>query len=154
MVSARHIDAEQAGLEIGLSLQPALMAGNPDLAERMVSNLVENAIRHNVPGGRLDVATRTSDGQTVLAVSNTGPVVPQDQLDRLIQPFQRLGPDRAGHPDGHGLGLYIVHAIATAHNADLSLQQRPGGGLDVMVRFSVVQPATPADQRLTARGGR
>jgi signal transduction histidine kinase len=101
----------------------------------MVSNLVENAIRHNVPGGRLDVATRTSDGQAVLAVSNTGPAVPQDQLNRLIQPFQRLGADRAGHPDGHGLGLYIVHAIATAHHADLGLRQRPGGGLDVTVRF-------------------
>jgi signal transduction histidine kinase len=145
VVSARHRDAEQAGLEIGLALQAAPAVGNPDLAERMVSNLVENAIRHNVPGGRLDVATRTSDAQAVLAVSNTGPVVPQDQLDRLIQPFQRLGADRAGHPDGHGLGLYIVQAIATAHDAELSLQQRPGGGLDVMVRFGTVTrgPAGP-----------
>lgn len=147
VISARRRDADQAGLEIGLALQAAPVVGHPDLAERMISNLVENAIRHNVPGGRLDVATRTSDGQTLLTVSNTGQVVPQDQLDRLIQPFQRLGADRAGHPDGHGLGLYIVHAIATAHDADLSLQQRPGGGLDVAIRLPAVQPGGPVSRR-------
>ena len=103
-VAARSDAAEQAELEIGLSLQAAPAAGNPDLADRMISNLVQNAIRHNVPGGRLDVAPWTSAGQAVLAVSNTGPDVPQDQLDRLIQPFQRLGTDGLGTRTGTGSG--------------------------------------------------
>jgi signal transduction histidine kinase len=128
-------DAERRGLHMNISLAPAGAAGNPDLAERLVANLVENAIRHNVPGGRLDIRTETRGTAVLLVVANTGPVVPQDEVDRLIQPFQRLGDDRATHPDGHGLGLYIVHAIATAHGGTLKIRQQPGGGLRVEVRF-------------------
>jgi signal transduction histidine kinase len=138
-ISVHSGDAERRGLRVDLSLAAAEVVGNPDLAERMAANLVDNAIRHNVPGGRLKVLTATTGGHAILAVSNTGPVVPQDQMDRLIQPFQRIGAGRATHPDGHGLGLSIVHAIATAHDADLKVTRRPGGGLNVEVRF----PASP-----------
>ena len=141
VVSGRSREADRAGVQVSLSLDPAIAVGHPDLAERMVSNLVENAIRHNVPGGQIDVRTWTSPSGAVLAVSNTGPVVPHDQLNRLIRPFQRLGADRAAHPDGHGLGLHIVHAIATAHDAALRIEQRPGGGLVVTVSFPACRPA-------------
>jgi signal transduction histidine kinase len=141
VVSARSRDAGRAGLQVALSLEGAVAVGHPDLAERMVSNLIENAIRHNTAGGRIDVRTWTSESGAVLAVSNTGPVVPQDQLDRLIQPFQRLGADRPAHLDGHGLGLYIVHAVATAHDADFRIEQRPAGGLQVTVCFPACRPA-------------
>jgi signal transduction histidine kinase len=113
------------------SLGHASVVGNPDLVERMVANLVDNAIRHNVPGGRLDLVTETRNQHSVLTVSNTGPLVPEDQAERLFQPFQRLGGERATHPDGHGLGLSIVRAIATTHDAGLKVQLRPGGGLHV-----------------------
>jgi signal transduction histidine kinase len=133
---AMHGDAaERRGLRMNVSLAPAEVVGNPDLAERLVANLIDNAIRHNLPGGYLDARTEIRGTAVLLVVANTGPVVPQDQVDRLIQPFQRLGDVRATHPDGHGLGLYIVHAIATAHDAALNVSQRPSGGLRVQVSF-------------------
>jgi signal transduction histidine kinase len=133
-------EADRHGLQASFSLGHANVVGNPDLVECMAANLVDNAIRHNVPGGRLDVVTETSNQHSVLTVSNTGPPVPEDQAERLFQPFQRLGDDRATHPDGHGLGLSIVRAIATAHDAGLKVQLRPGGGLHVQVHFPAPRP--------------
>jgi signal transduction histidine kinase len=139
-VSAHRVDAEHRGLQVGISLGNAVVAGDPDLAERMAANLMDNAIRHNVPGGRLDVRTETRDARAVLAVGNTGPPVPQDQAGRLFEPFQRLSGHRATHPDGHGLGLSIVRAIAAAHDAGLKVLLRPGGGLNVEVHFPEPDP--------------
>ena len=116
------------------------MTGNPDLAERMAANLVDNAIRYNVPGGRLDVLTETRDSRGVLAVANTGPPVAQDQVSRMFQPFQRLSGDGATHPDGHGLGLSIVRAIAAAHDAGLKILPCPEGGLAIEVCFPGPRP--------------
>jgi signal transduction histidine kinase len=75
------------------------------------------------------------DGRANLSVSNTGRPVPHDQVDRLFQPFQRLGSDRTHHADGHGLGLAIVRAIAAAHSTALTATARPEGGLDIEVSF-------------------
>ena len=75
---------------------------------------------------------------TLLIVNNTGLPVPADQIDRLLQPFRRLTPDRSNDSDGHGLGLSIVAAIATAHDATLDIQPRPGGGLDITIAFPAV----------------
>ncbi len=123
-------------ISIEAALEPAPTAGDPRLIERLVTNLVDNAVRHNIPGGTIDVRTGTTAGCALLRVANTGPVVPADQVDRLLQPFQRLAPDRAGHPsDGLGMGLSIVAAIASAHDATLAVQPRPNGGLVVEVRF-------------------
>ncbi len=99
----------------------------------MVANLVDNALRHNVTGGRAEIATRTSAGRGVISAGNTGPVVAPDEVDRLFQPFQRLGGERMG--EGHGLGLAIVRAIAGAHGATLTAKARPEGGLDIEVSF-------------------
>ena len=77
-------------------------------------------MRHNVPGGHVQVATGTSSGHAVLSVTNSGPVIPPAEVDRLFQPFQRLGPRRARRDGGHGLGLSIVRAIATAHGATIT----------------------------------
>ncbi|MFC5754632.1 sensor histidine kinase [Actinomadura rugatobispora] len=119
-------------------IEPATTAGDPALVERLVANLVDNAMRYNVPGGSVDVATGSRDGQAVLSVSNTGPVVPPEQVARLLEPFQRL--DRSARGDGHhGLGLSIVHAIALAHGGTLSALPRPGGGLVVQATFPTGQ---------------
>jgi len=134
-VAAHGARAERQGVRTGLSLSHAEVVGDRDLIERMAANLVDNATRHNVPGGRLEVSTEARDRHSVLTVSNTGPLVPPDQAERLFQPFERLGRDRATHPDGHGLGLSIVRAIVIAHDARLKVRLQPEGGLKVEVRF-------------------
>jgi signal transduction histidine kinase len=118
---------------ISTALAPAPATGDPQLVESLVANLVDNALRHNVPGGQVEIATSVSAGHTRISVRNTGPVVPAEDLDRLFEPFQQSGTQRVG--DGHGLGLAIVRAIARAHGATLTPVARPEGGLDVHVSF-------------------
>ena len=127
--------AGRRGIQVDAVLQPAPAAGDPSLAESLVANLVDNAVRHNRPDGRVQVSVTASEGQAVLAISNTGEPVPQAEVDRLFQPFQRLGADRVRGAGGHGLGLAIVRAIADAHGAVLTAAPAPGGGLAVQVTF-------------------
>jgi signal transduction histidine kinase len=134
-LALHYAEAEQRSLRLKVSLGHATVHGNPDLVERMAANLIDNAIRYNLPGGHVEVHTETGYDHAVLTVANTGPLVPEDQVSRLFQPFQRISPDRAGHPDGHGLGLSIVRAIAAAHDASLKVQLRAGGGLSIEVHF-------------------
>ncbi|MEV0129837.1 HAMP domain-containing sensor histidine kinase [Dactylosporangium sp. NPDC050688] len=132
----RSAEAAVRGVSVGTTLGPAIAAGDPRLAESLVTNLVDNAVRHNVDGGWVEVSTATVPGAVRLIVRNAGPVVPDDEVGRLLQPFQRLEGQRVGRrTDGHGLGLAIVQAIATAHGAALRVLPRPGGGLDITVDF-------------------
>ena len=108
----------------------------------MIANLIDNAIRHNTPRGEIDIATGTDNRHAFVSVANTGPVVPPKELQRLFQPFQRLGSARTRHHNGHGLGLSIVKAIATAHGATLTTRARPQGGLAVEVSFPAVTGLT------------
>ena len=141
VVTSRGDLARQHGVRLAAALDQVAIGGDPRLAESLVANLVDNALRYNVPSGQVSVSTRSMAGRAVLSVRNTGPVVPPDQLDRLFQPFQRLGDERVrrGNPasdgPGHGLGLAIVAAIARAHDAELTANPQPGGGLDVTVTF-------------------
>ncbi|MGH9213431.1 MAG: sensor histidine kinase [Acidimicrobiales bacterium] len=139
IIDARRPDAQRHEHQIDVDLNPAPTAGNPDLAERLVANLVDNAICHNVKGGVIQVTTANRHDRATLAVVNSGQVVPPEDINRLFQPFQRLGTDRTNHPDRHGLGLSIVHAIAIAHNANLAAHPRPEGGLKVEVSFPIHQ---------------
>jgi signal transduction histidine kinase len=128
--------SDTAGLTVSAGLAPATALGDPSLAERLVANLLDNAIRYNQPGGQLTITTGMRGGCPLLAVSNTGPPVPADQLGRLFQPFERMGTVRgATTRDGLGLGLAIVAAIAAAHDAELCVRPRELGGLDVEVVF-------------------
>jgi len=131
VVARRGQDAEQRGVRLDAALAAAPVAGDPSLAGSLVANLVDNAIRHNVPGGWVKV----SAAGAAVSVSNSGPVIPPAEISRLFEPFQRLGAERTGRAGGHGLGLAIVQAIAAAHGAALSAVARPDGGLDVAVRF-------------------
>lgn len=135
VVQTRQSEASQRGITIHASLVSAPASGDPDLVESLVANLVDNALRHNVSGGQLDIATGTSDGRASITVANTGRVIPPDEVDRLFQPFQRLHGQRVQHSDGHGLGLAIVRAIADAHHATLATWARPEGGLNIQVTF-------------------
>ncbi len=105
-------EADRLGIHVANDATPASLEGDPLLIERLVANLLNNAVRHNVLDGRIRVATRMVEGHAVLSVTNTGPVIPLTEIDRLFQPFQRLDPRRGHHRDGHGLGLSIVRAIA------------------------------------------
>jgi signal transduction histidine kinase len=123
------------GLRSGATLEPARTTGNPPLVERLVANLVANAVRHNFPGGRFDVVTYTAAGRAVFAVANTGPVIPAGEVGRLFQPFQRLPSRRGSYSDGAGLGLAIVQAVASAHDATLVARAPASGGLAIEVAF-------------------
>ncbi len=96
---------------------------------------MDNALRHNVPHGRVDVTTSTAASRAVLSVANTGPAVPAAAVDRLFQPFRTLATDRTGRGEGLGLGLAIVQAIADAHGAAITASPQPEGGLRIEVTF-------------------
>jgi len=131
--------AAAADVRIDARVGPAPAEGDPRLAESLVANLVGNAVRHNGPGGWASIETAAAGGRAVLRVSNSGPVIPAAEIDRLFQPFQRLGEERVRRQDGHGgglgLGLAIVRAIAVAHGAEITADARPEGGLDITVVF-------------------
>jgi signal transduction histidine kinase len=123
------------GIQVDAALAPAPAAGDPHLVTILVANLVDNAQRHNTPDGRIEVVTAAAADRSSIAVRNTGPVVPPEELDRLFQPFQQLAGQRTRHTAGHGLGLTIVQAVARAHSAVLTACPRPEGGLDIEVSF-------------------
>ncbi len=130
-------ESQLGDLDLGVhaTLDPAPAGGDPRLLERLIANLIDNAIRHNTPGGQLDITTETRDRHAILTIANTGPTIPPEEIQRLYEPFQRLDGVRTRHNNGHGLGLSIVQAIATAHRAELGARARPDGGLTVEVSF-------------------
>jgi signal transduction histidine kinase len=134
-VLVRGEEARRRAVQVDTRLAPAPATGDPNLVESLVANLVDNALRHNARGGRVEIATDATAGRARVSVRNTGTVIPADQVERLFQPFQRLGGERIRHTGGHGLGLAIVQAIARAHGATLTPRARPAGGLDIEVTF-------------------
>jgi signal transduction histidine kinase len=128
-------EAERRDIHIDATLASAPATGDPALAESLIANLVGNAIQHNIDGGLVEITTGITDGLAVITVSNTGPLVPADEVDRLFQPFQRLGTQRLRQPSGHGLGLAIVSAIVSVHGATLTASARAAGGLDISISF-------------------
>ena len=124
------------GLHVQTDLQRADLDGDPLLVQQLVTNLIDNAVRHNIRGGEIQITTKISHDGAVLSVANSGQVIPAAEVDRLFQPFQRLGP-RLARPDGHGhgLGLSIVRAIASAHAATIIAKPRSGGGLAIDITF-------------------
>jgi signal transduction histidine kinase len=136
-VLSRSADAHQRDVQITLLDAPAAFPGDARLAERLVTNLLDNAIQHNHRGGRVLVSTQAAAGQAVVSVVNTGPRLDEAEVPGLFEPFRRCGAARtAAAPGGLGLGLSIVAAIASAHQAEVHARAQPGGGLDVAVRFS------------------
>jgi signal transduction histidine kinase len=142
----RRREADRRGIRINTTLDAAMATGDPHLAGSLVENLVDNAIRHNLDGGQIEISTATAGGQAALAISNTGAVIPPGEVDRLFQPFQRLGAERVGHASGNGLGLAIVRAIAGVHGATLTTNARPDGGLDIQVTFPLPPAKAPTSE--------
>ncbi|OHV37769.1 two-component sensor histidine kinase [Pseudofrankia sp. EUN1h] len=124
-----------ADVAVDSTLDAAPASGDPRLVESLVANLVDNALRYNVAGGRVEVTTSATSSGARLSVRNSGPVVQPAQVARLFEPFQQLHGRRIRHGEGHGLGLAIVRAIAEAHGARLAAAARPTGGLDIEATF-------------------
>ena len=141
---SRQQEAARRGVEIRASLDAAPTTGDPVLIESMIANLLDNAIQHNTPDGSIDLTTSRHKAASQVSVGNTGPSVPTAEVERLFQPFQRLGHNRTRSGDGHGLGLAIVHAIAKAHDVKITAHPRSAGGLDVEVSFPSPQDSITA----------
>ncbi|MFD1274427.1 sensor histidine kinase [Streptomyces kaempferi] len=133
-----HGEAETKGVRIGGERAAAVVQGNGVLLERIALNLVQNAVRYNVPeDGWVEVTTLVQHGHAVLLVSNTGPVVPAYEVDNLFEPFRRLRTERTGSDKGVGLGLSIARSVARAHGGHIAAEPREGGGLVMRVTLPI-----------------
>lgn len=132
--SLRAVEAEVRRLRLTVHCQalPAPVVGDPSLLERLAGNLIENAVRHNVLNGVIEIRSGVTDGRAWLRVGNTGPELNPGEVPGLFEPFRRGGVERTG-TRGQGLGLSIVKAVVSAHGGQVSAEPRPGGGLNVSV---------------------
>ena len=138
-IDAAAPEIERLDLRVDTKLDPAETTGDPQLLERMIQNLVDNAVRHNEPGGWIRLRTGSSDTAAYLEIANSGPFIPDAGVPSLFEPFGRMQP-RTGVRDGVGLGLSIARSVVTAHRATVTVRSQPAGGLDI----SVVIPRCPA----------
>jgi signal transduction histidine kinase len=123
--------AALADRRVHTTLEPAVLSGDPVLAERLVANLVDNAVRYNAASGDIWISTRTVAGSSELSIANTGPLISSAEADSVFQPFHRLN-DRTSH-EGFGLGLTIVASIAAVHGGTATARPRDDGGLSITV---------------------
>jgi signal transduction histidine kinase len=121
------------GIMMTSTLDEAPVTGDEVLLERLIGNLIDNAERYNIDGGSVSVVTGTDADESIVRVSNTGDVIPADQLDRLFLPFTRLD-DRTRH-EGFGLGLTLVSSIAAVHGGTVEAAAPSAGGLDITVHL-------------------
>jgi signal transduction histidine kinase len=144
-------DIAEHGLEVTVSLAPAGIQGDRALVERLVANLLDNAIRHNRDMGWIAVETSTEAEHAVLRVANSGPMIDRGDVERLFEPFQRGHGERptanggggTGNGNGHyGLGLSIARAIVVAHDGAIIAEPEPAGGLKVTIRLPADGPCT------------
>ncbi|MEU6710187.1 HAMP domain-containing sensor histidine kinase [Nonomuraea sp. NPDC046802] len=128
--------AQEHGVTVTTELVSAPTIGDPVLLERSVSNLLENAVKYNIPeNGKVWIRTGMADGALVVQVANTGQHVPAYEVNSLFEPFRRLHADRVESAKGAGLGLSIVRAVVHAHGGNISAVPRDGGGLVVTIRL-------------------
>lgn len=132
-ISRTETKIAERHLELKPALQPAALTGDQPLIERLIANLLDNAISHNYEGGWIAIETATEPGRAMLRVANSGPVIYADQVEAMFEPFHRGGTDRTKTDGHHGLGLSIARAIVRAHDGEISAAPQPGGGLVVTV---------------------
>jgi signal transduction histidine kinase len=121
-------------LTVTADLQPARISGDEHLVGRLVWNLLDNAIRHNLAAGWIKLSTGTDAGVSFLRIANSGDFIPDAAVDSLAEPFYRQAA-RTGDAGGFGLGLSIVRSVSAAHGAALRVSNPADGGLDIVVRI-------------------
>ena len=142
-LTARTDQIADKGLTVATHLAAVESTGSPTLLQRMIENVIENAVRHNQPGGSIELTLAPLDGQQArVVIDSSGPMLDERAVAQLAQPFKRLSEDRTGSQNGHGLGLSIVAAIVAAHEGRLDLRARAEGGL----RVQITLPATTVPQ--------
>ena len=134
------------GLDVRHAADGALITGNAVLLAQMTNNLIDNAVRHNTPGGWIRAQITRDESSARLKVENGGPLLDAEEVTTLTQPFRRLGADRTCSADGTGLGLSIAETIAAAHGGTLHLHARPEGGLRAVIELPAATITTPAPQ--------
>ncbi|MFL6122915.1 sensor histidine kinase [Actinophytocola sp.] len=143
LLDATAADVAAGDLTLHTELRPASVQGEPVLLERMVSNLIDNAVRYNHAGGHLAVTTGATNGRAFIRIANTGPPIPPHTTNRLLEPFVRGEGARLHTDTGAGLGLSIVHAIVIAHGGEIAATAREKGGLDITVHLPVQAISSP-----------
>jgi signal transduction histidine kinase len=144
-IDAAAPEIKRLNLHVDALLDQAETTGDPQLLERMISNLVNNAVRHNEPGGWIRLRTGSRDAAAYLEIANSGPLIPDDAVPSLFEPFRRMEA-RTGVRDGVGLGLSIARSVGTAHRGTVTARSQPAGGLDISVvipRCLTVEPHSP-----------
>jgi signal transduction histidine kinase len=142
-LDAARLEANLKGVELRSELSPVTVKGDSGLLDRLVGNVVENAIRHNFAGGWVEITTVRSGTRALLEVTNTGPLLDEATVATLTEPFRRAGPDRRTDDGGFGLGLSIVDGVVRAHLGSMTLHPRPGGGLTLQVQLPVATAPVP-----------
>jgi signal transduction histidine kinase len=122
------------GLRLELALRPARVLGDPELLRTMAANLIDNAARHNAPGGWIEIRTEADAERALLEISNSGAIIAAEEAASLTEPFRRLGTLRTG--DSLGLGLSIAASVAHAHGGHLAINPLEQGGLRVSIALS------------------
>jgi signal transduction histidine kinase len=140
-LASRHKAIAAKQIELHSNLEPAWVEGSETLLARMVENLIDNAVRHNVPLGLIDVACDSARETVRLVVESGGSVLDGEAVGQLAEPFRRLAAERTGSQNGHGLGLSIVASIAAAHGGELRLYARRRGGLGAEIALPVAHDA-------------
>jgi signal transduction histidine kinase len=133
-------EARAKGVRVRVDGGPAPVSGDPVLLERVAGNLLENAVRHNVEGGWIEVRTGVRGADAELCVSSSGAEIPAGRVAELFEPFRRGPVARTGSAPGSGLGLSIVRAVVTAHGGEVRADPVPGGGLTITVTLPAAIP--------------
>ena len=140
VLDAHRARAAEVGVTLTSRLRPRLVAGEQVLLERLVANLVQNALKYNRPGGTVDVRV---DVEPALLVLNTGDDVPPDEVSALFEPFRRRSGARIDHSGGAGLGLAIARSITRAHEGIIKASSTGQDGLRVEVSLPVPEAVDP-----------
>jgi signal transduction histidine kinase len=138
--------ASERQVTVKTKIKSRTVPGDPVLLERLVTNLVQNAIRYNEPGGSVTVEV---GGSPALRVINSGPVIPVELLPGLFEPFRRL--ERTATSGGSGLGLSIVASVVKAHGGSIGVAARPSGGLDLRVELPRTYTTATTNRTIPAR---
>ncbi|MDQ0139800.1 signal transduction histidine kinase/CHASE2 domain-containing sensor protein [Cupriavidus necator] len=133
--------AREVTLQIDLPDDPAVLQGDPTLLARAIANLVSNAIKFSPQGGTVTVALTREPERWVVAVQDHGPGIAEADQARLFEPFARLHEGQQGAPEGTGLGLVLVRAVAERHGGKASVRSQPGKGAVFCIELPAPLPA-------------